>query len=223
MKSCISLPELAGDAWVHWCKSGEALLDSWQNGQFHTGMTATDFQAVEENQKSKTIQLTYDKNFPEKSILAYSKLYFFLKKSAISIWQTQKTYPGFLSKGVAGQAHGCWSNHTGQVFQVHISINHCRFNQELQKYTKTLPSIGFKWIAGMNFDIFLLNPMQLKMCDVQFLLTMARALVLSSALHSFSRLSQNQLAVGTATSKDRTFSTKLSILRTCYKRSVHPL
>ena len=44
---------------------------------------------------------------------------------------------------------------------------------------------------------------------------MAKALVLSSALHSLSRLSQNQLAVGTATSKDSTFNTRLSILRTC--------
>lgn len=71
------------------------------------------------------------------------------------IWQTQNTYPGFLSKGVAGQTHGCWSNHTGQVFQVHISVNHCRFNQELQKYIKILPSICFKWKTSKNLDIFL--------------------------------------------------------------------
>lgn len=152
-----------------------------------------------------------------KNLHQHTPKLFFSKKSAIYmyIWQTQNTYPGFLSKGVASQTHGCWSNHTGQVFQVHISVNHCRFNQELQKYIKILLQFALNekqvWIWT-----FFYKHMQLEMWYLQFLLTMARALVLSSALHSFSRLSQNQLAVGTATSKDRTFSTKLSILKTCY-------
>lgn len=223
MKSCISLPGLAGDAWVHWCKSDEALLDSWQNGQFHTGMTATDFQAVEENQKSRTIQLTYDKNFPEKSILAYSKLYFFSEEVCYLYLTNTENLPRLPVQGSSGPGTRLlklshWAGISGTHQHQPLSFQ--------SRTTKIYQNFTFNWLQ-MNcrneFWHFLVNPMQLKMCDVQFLLTMARALVLSSALHSFSRLSQNQLAVGTATSKDRTFSTKLSILRTCYKRSVHPL
>lgn len=105
--------------------------------------------------KIKNQELAYNYNNFSKNLYYHTPSYFFFSKSAIYIWQTQNSYPGFLSKGVAGQTHGCWSNHTGQIFQVHISINHCCFNQELQKYIKILPSVGFKWYTCMNFENFI--------------------------------------------------------------------